>query len=67
MKIPDSELRIEYDNDDEGRFIARVYHKPSSTIKISDYFWDKEDALKQAKEELTELIAQKADHSSLKK
>lgn len=66
MKIPDSELKVDYDTDVEGRFIARVYHKPTSTIKISDYFWEKEDALKQAKKELAELVSQKSDHRSLK-
>jgi hypothetical protein len=59
MEIPDSELQISFDQDDEGRFIARVYHKPSATIKISDYFWEKDEALAQAKEELEQLVAER--------
>lgn len=60
MKIPDSELQISFDQDEEGRYIARIFHKPSSTIKISDYFWEKDDALKQAKEELEVLVAERS-------
>ena len=57
--IPPEEVDLHLDQDEEGHWIARVYHRPSTTIKISDYFWDKEDAVEQVMRELQELLHEK--------
>ena len=57
--LPEDELDISYEQDEEGRWIARIFHKPTSTIKISDYFWEQSDAFEQAVTELKELITER--------
>jgi hypothetical protein len=57
--IPADEIDLHVDTDDDGNFIVRVFHRPTSTVKISDYHMLREDAVQQAIEELKELIDQK--------
>ena len=59
LRIPDEEIETSYDQNEDGLWIARVFHKPTSTIKISDYFLEKSAALQQALSELNELVEER--------
>jgi hypothetical protein len=59
MKLPDNELTIHTEQDEEGYWIARVFHRPSATIKISNKFLIEQEAVDSAKKELAELVAER--------
>ena len=59
LTIPDEELEIHVEQDLETGFIARVLHRPSLTLKISDWWPSEDEAVKQAKAELTELLSER--------
>ena len=60
-ELPEDELNIHVEENEEGLFIARVMHMPTMTIKISDLFHTKDEAVKHAKEELFELVSLRGD------
>lgn len=59
IDLPEEELDINISQDQAGCFIARIFHKPSATIKISDRYGTEQEALENALQGLKELIAEK--------
>ena len=52
----DKELDISLSHDPDGAFVARVIHRPTGTIKISDSFETQEEAVADALNGLAELV-----------
>lgn len=59
MDIPDEELNIHSEKDEDGRWITRILHLPTGTIKISDLHYSKVSAEEQAREELVVLLEER--------
>ncbi len=57
--FPSDEIDLHVETNEEGHFIARVFHRPTSTLKISDYHMLRDEAVSQVLEELKELIEQR--------
>jgi hypothetical protein len=59
MELSDKELDIHTEQDDEGYWIARIFHRPTASIKISDKFLIEQQAIDMARKELEELVAER--------
>lgn len=57
MDQEDVDVMVEQDKD--GYWIARILHRPSGTIKISDLFPEKEQAIANASEGFLELLKER--------
>jgi len=57
--IPKDEIDLHIEQDDQGMFIARAFHKPTATLKISDLYHSREEAREAVLEGLSDLIAQR--------
>ena len=59
MELDEKELNIHTEQDDEGYWIARIFHHPTSSIKISNRFLIEQQAIDEATAELKELILER--------
>lgn len=59
LDIPEDELDIHTYQDEEGNYVARILHRPSSTMKISDAFRVKDAAIDDALKGLKDLIRER--------
>lgn len=56
-KIPLDEIDLHIEETEDVYFIARALHRPTMTIKISDWWPTRDEAIKQVLYDLEELLA----------
>ena len=52
----DKELDVSISRDEQGMYVARIIHRPTRTIKISDAFQTQEEAVTDALRGLADLV-----------
>lgn len=59
MELPEEEIDIHCEQDEELYWIARIFHKTSSTIKISNRHLLRDEAIDEARKGLIELLIER--------